>query len=205
MQIEFEGKKIIFERIPSKLDEMAMYFSKKLRNCGIEHVFVSGYVSILFGRNRASEDIDIIIERISMEKFLTFWNSLDRMECIITSEPEEAYEYLKESIAVRFSWIGKIIPNIEMKFSSNYVHRKALNEKITVVLNGVPIPISPLELQIAYKLFLGSEKDIEDARFLFDLFRDNMDLQKLIVLMKSLKVDEKKSKEYLGWSDVRGN
>jgi hypothetical protein len=38
--------------------------------------------------------------------------------------------------------------------------------------------ISPLEIQIAYKLWLGSEKDIEDALFLQEVSRDliNTDL-----------------------------
>lgn len=33
--------------------------------------------------------------------------------------------------------------------------------------------ISPIEIQLAYKLFLGSEKDIMDAVYLYELFQNN--------------------------------
>jgi hypothetical protein len=199
MQMDFRDREIMFDREPSKLDEMAMYFSERLKSAGIGHVFVSGYVAILFGRNRASEDIDVITDRFSMERFLKLWKSLDDMECIITHEPEDAYSYLKEGMALRFSWKGEIIPNIEMKFASNYVQRKALSDRIIIHVNGNEIPISPIELQIAYKLFLGSEKDIEDARFLFDLFREHLDEEKLKEWMRSFRVYDDLNLRYLGW------
>lgn len=46
---------------------------------------------------------------------------------------------------------------------------------MSVIIGERSLFISSLELQIAYKLFLGSEKDIEDARFLFRLFAENID------------------------------
>ncbi len=39
--------------------------------------------------------------------------------------------------------------------------------------------ISPLELQIAYKLYLGSDKDYEDARYLYKLLLQHIDTKKL--------------------------
>ena len=201
MEMEFGDGKIVFHRELSKLDQMALYFSEKLREHGIKHVFVSGYVAILFGRNRASEDIDVITERISIERFLGLWDGLVNMECIITHDPEEAYGYLKDGMAIRFSWKGEIIPNIEMKFASNPVHRRALSDSITVDLDGKIISISPIELQIAYKLFLGSEKDIEDARFLFDIFRDFIDLDELREWMRTFEVETDKNVRYLGWKE----
>ena len=53
----------------------------------------------------------------------------------------------------------------------NWVIEKAKK----VILNGNVIRISPLELQIPYKLFLASEKDIEDARYLYKLFKGKID------------------------------
>lgn len=44
-----------------------------------------------------------------------------------------------------------------------------------VVLNGVSLRISPFELQIPYKLFMGTPKDIEDARHLYKMFKDDLD------------------------------
>ncbi len=49
-----------------------------------------------------------------------------------------------------------------------------------VLKNGRQVlKISPIELQIAYKLFLGGETAIEDARHLYQLFKENLN-QKLL-------------------------
>ena len=44
-----------------------------------------------------------------------------------------------------------------------------------MVLNGKTLYVSPIELQIPFKLFLGSDKDIEDAKHLYNLFRNSID------------------------------
>lgn len=202
MEIAFQGDRIILNRELSKLDSMAVYFSEKLRDAKIKHVFVSGYVAIMFGRNRTSEDIDVICAPAPEEKFEKFWFSLTEMECIITSNMKSAYnDYLKDGIALRFAYKWEFIPNMEMKNASNEIHWEALNTFKTVILNGKPIPISPFELQIAYKLFLGSEKDIEDARFLFGLFRDNIDLNSLMSKIKDFGLNESDARYYLGWKE----
>jgi len=38
---------------------------------------------------------------------------------------------------------------------------------------------------------LGSKKDIEDAKFLYDLFRENLDMNLLKEFNKKLKVEKK--------------
>ena len=56
--------------------------------------------------------------------------------------------------------------------------------------------ISPLELQIPFKLYLGTEKDIEDAKHLYLLFKTELDLDALKEFNRKLKVEEAFS-EYL--------
>ena len=58
------------------------------------------------------------------------------------------------------------------------------------MINKRVIFISPLELQIPFKVFLGSEKDIEDARFLYNLFKDRLDMPLLQDFNRKLKIDE---------------
>ncbi len=58
-----------------------------------------------------------------------------------------------------------------------------------VLLNSHILRISPIELQIAYKLFLQSEKDIEDARHLYQLFKEKLDKKLLSEFL--LKLDKK--------------
>ncbi|HOI59448.1 MULTISPECIES: hypothetical protein [unclassified Methanoculleus] len=48
--------------------------------------------------------------------------------------------------------------------------------------------VSPIELQIPYKLNLGSDKDIEDAVYLWMLFREMLDGDLLRMFMERLQV-----------------
>lgn len=63
--VEFRDGTLVVEREPNELDELARKFSDLLDDHGIGHVFVSGYVVILAGRPRATDVIDVIIERSS--------------------------------------------------------------------------------------------------------------------------------------------
>jgi hypothetical protein len=66
----------------------------------------------------------------------------------------------------------------------------AFDNKVKVLLNGGALFISPLELQIAFKLFLGSDKDFEDAKHLYSLFINKLDKEKLNFFINKLKVSE---------------
>jgi len=66
--IELREGTLVVDREPNDLDELAILFSNHLDSVGIEHVFISGYVAILTGRARATEDIDVLIERTSTDK-----------------------------------------------------------------------------------------------------------------------------------------
>ncbi len=199
MEIEFKGDEIIFSRELSILDNFVLDFTDALTNNNIKHVIVSGYVAILFGRSRMSEDVDILIEHISFEKFLKFWSEIKQYyECLNTSNPHDAYSgYLENHHAIRMSKKGSFIPNIEIKFVKNDLDMYSLKHRKHVKLADRSLYISPIELQIPYKLFLGSEKDIEDARFLFKLFKDKLDIRLLKVFLTELKVPNEHVETYL--------
>jgi len=176
----------------NSLDRFVIDFSEILNKLNIKYVFVSGYVSIIFGRNRSSEDIDLIIEKIDLQKFSALWNELvKKFECIITEDKKGAYEeYLLNNHSIRFSEKGKFVPNMEVKFPKMELDTWTLENRKTVVLNGNTIFISPIELQIPFKLFLGSEKDIEDAKHLYNMFKDKLDASLLKEFNKKLKIEE---------------
>ena len=48
--------------------------------------------------------------------------------------------------------------------------------------------ISQIELQIPFKLFLGSEKDIEDAKYLYSLLKDKLNMELLNEFNRKLKI-----------------
>ncbi|MFP4112511.1 MAG: hypothetical protein ACLFPQ_05770 [Candidatus Woesearchaeota archaeon] len=192
MEISYSEKEIIFEKEINSLDNLSIEFSKILNELDIDYVFISGYVSILFGRNRSSEDIDIFIEEIDLEKFNKLWTKLaKKFECIITDNVIEAYEdYLKSNLAIRFSFKDEYVPNMEVKFPKSEVSKWSLKNRVKLILNDNILYISPLELQISYKLLLGSEKDIEDARFLYMLFKDKLNDKLITEFNKRLKIKE---------------
>lgn len=61
-----------------------------------------------------------------------------------------------------------------MKFPTDEFDRASLTNAITARIDGATIPIGPLELQIAYKLYLGGQKDLEDAAHLYALFGETL-------------------------------
>ncbi|HUV81777.1 MAG TPA: hypothetical protein VMW53_01690 [archaeon] len=190
-------------RIVALLDSFVLSFTEHLETNNIKYVIISGYVAILFGRSRMSEDVDIFIENISFEKFLQFWSEIEQSyECLNTGNSFEAYnDYLNNRHAIRIAKKGSFIPNIELKFVKNDLDGYSLENRTYVKLADKSLYLSPLELQIPYKLFLGSEKDIEDARFLFKLFKDNLNIVLLKMFLNKLKVSDNNAKRYLGGFD----
>lgn len=108
--IELQDGELIVDRSPNALDELAIEFSSLLSDCDVDHVFIAGYVAILTGRPRATDEFD----------------------------------------------------------------RESLENSIDAQIGGETIPIGPLELQIAYKLYLGGQKDLEDAAHLYALFGETL-------------------------------
>ncbi len=155
-------------------------------------MIISGYIPILFGRNRSSEDIDVFIEKMSFEKFKKFWNALEKeFECIITGDARDAYDsYLADKHALRFSRKGEFIPNMELKFPKVELDFWTLSSRKEVLLNRNRLYISPIELQIPFKLFLGSEKDIEDARYLYGIFKEHLDFALLDEFNRKLNISK---------------
>ncbi len=191
MEINFLNDNIEFEKELNLLDKFVIDFTSILNKLNIRYVIVSGYVSILFGRNRSSEDIDMIIEKMSLDKFKELWNNLEPFfECINTDNCNDAYEdYLNANHSLRFSRKEEYIPNMEIKFPKIELDIWSLENRKKVIFNSHIIFISKIELQIPFKLFLGSEKDIEDAKYLYRLFKDKLDFKLLVEFNRKLKIE----------------
>ena len=175
----------------SELDKFVKKFTKIVEKY-FKYVIMSGYVATLFGRNRSSEDIDVFIEKTDFNTFRQFWlDANTNHECINTNDPKEAYEqYLSDNIPIRFSRKNEFIPNFELKFPKSMLDSWTLVERKKVAINNYILYISPLELEIPYKLYLGSEKDIEDARFLYRFFEEYLDQKILQQFNQKLKTTE---------------
>lgn len=193
MKIEVSTANIRLVKELNELDKLVIDFVRILDRNKIKYALVSGYVSILFGRSRSSEDIDIIVKRITKRKFSALWEDLlkKNFECLVPDDFEGAYDkYLMNQTSIRFSRKDQPIPNIEFMFpKAQDLDNWVLKNGKEVRLNRYALKISPIELQIAYKLFLGSSKDIEDARHLYQLFKENLNQKLLSEFL--LKLDKK--------------
>ena len=160
------AKRIEIDREMSELDMFALDFIRVLRR-HTDYVIVSGYVSILLGRARASEDIDIIIPKMDFQRFRQLLRDIvcSDFYCLNAEDDADVFKQISSKTAVRFAKTKKVIPNVELKFAKNKFDEMCLKDKITVKLGQNEVAISQLEMQVAFKEeVLRSPKDVEDAR-----------------------------------------
>lgn len=189
--IELRNGTLVVNREPNRLDELAIEFSEILDRSGIDHVYIAGYVSILAGRARSTEDIDVLIEAIGEETADELAAKLDEAgfwgaEMPLTS----MYEMLTNGDNIWVAPDDQVTPHIELKFARDEFDRASLENAITARIGGEAIPIGPLELQIAYKLHLGAQKDVEDAVHLYTLFEESLSVARLEEWVTRLGVED---------------
>lgn len=181
MEYDVVKKEIKLNRELSKLDKLVIKFTKIVESY-VDYVIISGYVSIILGRSRATEDVDLFIKKIYFEKFLKLYEELKKngFWCLNAEKPEEVFSFLSDGLAVRFSLGNKPIPNFEVKFPKREIDEETFEDFIMVKLPNDKIKISSLERQVAFKrYYLKSEKDMEDALHIEELFKDKLDYDKI--------------------------
>ncbi|PIO07146.1 hypothetical protein COU59_03755 [Candidatus Pacearchaeota archaeon CG10_big_fil_rev_8_21_14_0_10_34_12] len=201
MDYDREKRTIRINKELNELDKFAFEFLKIVEKY-TEYVIISGYVSIILGRSRATEDIDVFIKKISKEKFCKLYKELKKKGfwCLNAEDENELWDFLESKMAIRFSKENFPIPNFEVKFPKDYLDRSSFEDKIEVVIKNKILFISSLERHIAFKEeYLGSDKDFEDAKHIEELFREKIDkskVNKLKELIKRRKENEAKKNFY---------
>lgn len=194
MEIEFSEKTIKLEKELNEIDMFTIDSARFLEKY-FDYVIISEYLSILFGKPRGTEDIDVFIKKTDFENFRKFYEGLNEngFEILNSESAEDAFDMLQRNIAIRMSRKGEFIPNIEMKFPKDEWGAKAIKKKIKIILNDSRIFVSPIEQNIAFKLYLGSRKDIDDACHLYLLFKklNHLDADELVKLCTELGVSSK--------------
>lgn len=185
---------IKLDRELTRLDRFVLKVTELLEECG-NYVVVSGYVAIGLGRVRGTEDIDLLFEG----DFSCLDDKLKGagLYCI---NGDGTAECLARGVVPRVAAEGQVVPNAEIKPPKTAAGRQALGGKVRLKVGGASVWISPLELQIAYKIWLGSEKDVEDAVFIYEYLKEQVSLAKVIELAGQIGVKnaEKKVREILG-------
>lgn len=178
--IELRNGTLVVEREPNHLDELAIGFSEILGRFDIEHVYIAGYVSILTGRARSTEDVDVLIERIDEAIAVELAETLDEKGFWGPAMPlTSMYEMLDNGDNVWVAPTDQVTPHLEVKFARDEFDRASLQNAITARIGDDTISIGPLELQIAYKLHLNAQKDVEDAVHLYTLFEESLSAPRL--------------------------
>ena len=92
MEYNKETREIKTSKELSNLDKFALDFINIIKKY-VEYTVISGYVSILLGRSRVSEDIDVYIKKIDIQQFKKMCQELleNNFWCINTEKPEEIY------------------------------------------------------------------------------------------------------------------
>ena len=165
------------DKVLNELDIFVLDFIKILEK-HTEYVIISGYVSLLFGRARSTEDIDIFIRALKKDAFVICYKELKEKGywCLNAEEVNTVYDYLESGAAVRFARQEEVIPNFEVKIAQNSLSLATFSDAIEVETSEGTIKISSLERQVAFKkYYLGSDKDLEDAKHIEELFKDHLD------------------------------
>jgi hypothetical protein len=100
------------------------------------------------------------------------------------------YDNLSAGTNIWVAPTDQMTPHLEVKFPTDEFDRASLSDRIDARIAGATIPVGPLELQIAYKLYLGGQTDFEDAAHIFTLFRESLDRTRLESWVERLDVTE---------------
>lgn len=103
---------------------------------------------------------------------------------------ESMYEMLEHGNNVWAAPEDQITPHLEVKFARDEFDRASLENAMTARIDDATIPIGPLELQIAYKLYLGARTDVEDAAHLYSLFEESLSVPRLEEWVTRLDVED---------------
>ncbi|MFW6285940.1 MAG: hypothetical protein ACOC16_02105 [Nanoarchaeota archaeon] len=143
-----------------------------------KYVVVSGFLAISSGRSRGTEDIDIIVSHLSLKEFEELHKDLLKKFSLLHLDEllvEDVYDYLKDS-NIRYVYKGTIIPNMEFKFAKTLIDKDNLEKRKKINLTDLDIYFAPIECAIVFKeKYLGSEKDLEDARHLRNVYLEEID------------------------------
>jgi hypothetical protein len=173
------------------LNKFTEDFCKVLEKEEIQYAVVSGFTAISLGRTRGTEDIDIILEKLSFEEFEKLLKIVEeQFECLEEEDPKEMHSRLKEQTNLRFVRKGKLIPNMEIKFAKDELDNLVLKERVKIPEVEADVYFAALESTIAFKeLYLRSKKDEEDAQFIREVAKiDEEKVNKYKKMIKTLRL-----------------
>lgn len=172
------------------LDQFVIDICKVIeKHC--KYIICSGFVAIAHGRARGTEDIDMIIERLTLLQFERLHKDLIKsgFECLYGSNSLTLYnDYLKKLDSLRYVRKGILLPELEIKFAKDELDYEQLKNRIKLPLTGLDVYFSTIETNIAFKEeYLTSEKDKEDAKHLRIIYKDKLNENEIERIKKDIR------------------
>ncbi len=162
-----------------------------------KYIIVSGFVAISSGRVRATEDIDMIIEKLDKNKFQKLHDELikNNFVCMQSDDYSEIYSYLTNDLSVRYTIIDQPLPEMEIKFAKDEIDNYQLKTRIKIKKTGLNVWFSSIEMNIAFKEeYLKSDKDLEDANHLRKVFKEQIsedEINKIKSMIRRIKLGKR--------------
>ena len=153
----------------------------------IKYIIVSGFVAIAHGRSRGTEDIDMIIEKLSLDKFseLHFTLVKNGFECLQSDKPKDIYDYLTDNTSIRYIRKEEFLPNMEIKFAKDELDNVQLENRTKLPLTKMNFYFSSIETNIAFKEeLLKSPKDMADAKHLRIIYENQLNEKEIAKIKK---------------------
>lgn len=158
----------------------------------VKYIVVSGYVAIAHGRFRTTEDIDMITEKMSFEKFAVFHHALEKagFHCMQSTKVEDIYEYLEKGDGIRYVRKETFLPpEMEIKFAKDELDELQIETRRKMPFTGLDVWFSSVEMNIAFKEeLLKSPKDMEDARHLRKIYKNEINPEIIEEIKEKIKV-----------------
>lgn len=195
--MELSEERLVVSKKLTELDRDVIEFTEVLEEQDVSYVIVSGYLAILTGRSRSTEDVDVIIEPLSEGETTRLVETLKDYGYWGMAMPlDSMYDMLSEGDRIRIAEEGEMIPNFEVWFADSTLERNVLDARLPAEAADETVYVSPIERQIAYKLQLAQRadsltgKDFEDALHLYSTFEEQLNTQELEQYVTNLGVEE---------------
>ena len=155
-----------------------------------KYIIVSGFVAIASGRTRGTEDIDMITEKLDLNKFKELFEDLanNNFICMQSSDARVVYEYLANNTSVRFTKKDKPLPEMEIKFAKDFLDEYQIKNRVKLKLTGLDVWFSNINVNVAFKEeLLKSSKDLEDARHLRIVYEEQINEEEINNIKRLIK------------------
>lgn len=157
------------------LEQLIARVSDAMNEADIPYMLIGGQAVLVHGIPRLTEDIDITLG-IGIDQFDALRDLSESLG--LEPLPDDPAEFARETYVFPAADPGTGI-RIDFIFSSIPYERQAIQRSVEVDMAGSSVSVASAEDLILHKLFAGRPRDIEDARGVADIKREELDWEYL--------------------------